>query len=174
MKRILFPMILIFFTTSLMAQGEVVTKYFEQFRNNEDFIKVSVSSKMFSLFTELEAGSDEEKEFLEAASKLKGIKMVISDSVKTAKTLFDGALRDVEKAGFEELMTVLDAEENFRFSIKEKGGVITELIMVAGGKKRFVLISIFGEIDLKNISKIARTMNIKGLNELDKLNTGEE
>ena len=62
-----------------MAQGTIVSKYFDKFSDNEEFVKVSVSSKMFSLFTELEAGSPEEEEFLKAVSKLKGIKMVVGE-----------------------------------------------------------------------------------------------
>ena len=42
--------------------------------------------------------------------------------------------------------------------------------MVTGGKKGFVVLSIYGEIDLKNISKIARNMQIKGFSKLGKLN----
>jgi hypothetical protein len=152
-----------------LAQNNIVNKYFDKFATDENFTKVSVSSKMFSLFTELEAGSPEEEEFLKAVSKLKGLKMVVSDSTPKASTLFKEALNDVNKSGYEELMMVQDADKNLRFSIKESGGVITELLMVAGGKKEFAIISLFGEIDLKNISKIARTMNVSGLKDLEKL-----
>jgi hypothetical protein len=151
------------------AQGNVVTKYFDKFSDNEEFVKVSVSSKMFSLFTELEAGSPEEEEFLKAISKLKGMKMVVGDSITNGAALYKEALADVQKAGFEELMMVTDADENFQFSIKEKGGIISELMMVAGGKKQFIVMSLYGEIDLKNISKIARSMNVNGLQNLEKL-----
>lgn len=158
------------FTLSVMAQGEIVNKYFTEFSDNEAYTKVSVSSKMFSLFTELEAGSEAEKEFLKAVSKLKGLKIIVADSVPgNAAKVYTRALSDVQNAGYEELMSVVDAGENMNFSIKEKSGVITELLMVAGGKKRFVLLSLYGEIDLKNISKIARSMNVSGLENLSKL-----
>lgn len=153
----------------VLAQGEVVNKYFNQFEDNEDFVKVSLSSKMFSMMSDLEPGSDEEKEFLEAISKLKGMKIVAADSTGASAELYDQAKKDIQAAGFEELMSVQDAEENFQFSIKEKGDVIEELVMVAGGKKRFAIISLYGEIDLKNISKIARSMNVGPMSELSKL-----
>lgn len=173
MKRITTFAIALFLTFGAMAQGEVVTKYFDQFSDNEEYVKASISSKMFSLFTELEAGTEEEKEFLEAVSKLKGMKVLYGDSVANSSKLYREGIAEVKKAGFEELMTVLDAEENFHFAIKEKGGIISELIMVSGGKKGFAVLSLYGEIDLKNISKIARGMNVQGLNGLDKLDEGE-
>lgn len=173
MKRIIVSAVIMVFSVVAFAQGEVVTKYFEKYSDNEDFVKVSVSSKMFSLFTELEAGSKEEEEFLKAVSKLKGLKMVVGDSVQNAAKVYEQAVKDVQGAGFEELMSVRDAEENLVFSIKESGGVIEELMMVAGGKRRFVLMSLYGEIDLKNISKIARSMKIDGLKDLEKINEGD-
>ena len=169
MKKSITFILSLMLTLGALAQGEVVSKYFDRFSDNEDFVKASISSKMFSLFTELEAGSDEEKEFLEAVSKLKGMKILYGDSVPQAKKLYNEGIADVNKAGFEELMTVLDAEENFHFAIKEKSGIISELILVSGGKKGFSVLSLYGEIDLKNISKIARNMQIQGLSNLDKM-----
>jgi hypothetical protein len=154
---------------SAMAQGEVVNKYFNQYANNDQFTKLSVSSKMFSMFTQLDAGTPEEKEFLAAIAKIKGMKVLVGDSITNAASLYKQANTDVDKAGFEELMSVLDAGENMRFSIKESNGIIQELIMVAGGKSKFVVMSIYGQIDLKNISKIARSMNIEGMKNLGKL-----
>ncbi len=173
MKQAVTLLAALLMTLGAWAQGEVVSKYFDQFRDNEDYVKASISSKMFSLFTELEAGSEEEEEFLKAVSKLKGMKILYGDSVANASKLYKTGIDDVNKAGFEELMTVLDAEENFHFAIKEKGGIISELIMVSGGKKGFSLISLYGEIDLKNISKIARSMRVEGLSGLDKLDQPE-
>jgi len=173
MKRIAISLSMLLISAMVFGQSTVITKYFDKFSDNEDFVKVSISSKMFSLFTELEAGSDAEKEFLEAASKLKGMKMIVGDSVDGAATLYKQAIKDIQGAGLEELMTVTDAEENFQFLIKDKDGKIEELMMVAGGKKNFVLLSLYGEIDLKNISKIARAMNVDGLSKLSKIDESD-
>jgi hypothetical protein len=67
-------------------------------------------------------------------------------------------------------MSVKDAEENLTFSILESGDVIEEMIMVAGGHKRFVMLSIYGEIDLNTLSKIAQEMRIEGMEQLGKMN----
>ncbi|MCF8370823.1 MAG: DUF4252 domain-containing protein [Bacteroidales bacterium] len=157
-----------------MAQGSVITKYFNQYADNEDFTKVTVNSKMFSLFTELEADGDDEKAFLEAVSKLKGLKVLAADSVANSAKIYAQACADISKEGYEELMTVQDASEDMKFLIKENKGKIEELIMVVGGKKNFVMLSLYGEIDLKNISKIARSMKIKGLENLKKIENAEK
>jgi hypothetical protein len=169
MKKIITSLVIVMATFSVSAQGEVVNKYFNQYAGNDQFTKLSVSSKMFSMFTQLDAGTPEEKEFLAAIAKIKGMKVLVGDSINNAAALYKQANADVDKAGFEELMSVVDAGENMRFSIKENNGIIQELVMVAGGKKKFVMMSIYGQIDLKNISKIARSMNIDGMKNLGKL-----
>lgn len=155
--------------TSLAVSQTVVTKYMDKYENDETFTKVSVSSKMFSLFAEMEGSEEDEQLFYDITSKLKGMKVVASEKVSNPKALYDGAISDVQKAGFEELMTVKDAEENVKISIREKGGVIEELIMVAGGKQKFAMVSIFGEIDLRQISKLASLMRVNQLKYLENL-----
>jgi hypothetical protein len=170
MKKALLIIGIAFLSVTVFGQGAVVTKYFDMLEDNEEYTKVSVSQKMFSMFTELEAGSEAEKEFLEAVSKLKGMKMIMADSLADASKIYKQAVNDVNKAGYEELMSVKDAEENLMFSIIEEDGMIEELIMVAGGNKRFVMLSLYGEIDLNNISKIAQEMRIEGMERLGKMN----
>ena len=172
MKKLFVTITILMASVATYAQGTVVNKYFNQLAGDDKFTKVSISSKMFSLFTELEAGSDAEEEFLKAVSKLKGLKIIASDSIGNAAKMYAQALKDVDAAGYDELMSVQDAEENMKFSIKESGGKIEELLMVVGGKKRFVLLSLYGEIDLKNISKIAKGMNVGGLENLSKIDAG--
>jgi hypothetical protein len=53
--------------------------------------------------------------------------------------------------------------------ISEKDGIITELVMVVGGNKSFFVLSLYGEINLKNITKLSKSMNIKGMEYLKNL-----
>ena len=168
MKKLVFVITLLSITSLAFGQ-QVVTKYMDKYEGDETFTKVSVSSKMFSLFSEMEGSEEDEQLFYDITSKLKGMKVVASEKVSNPKALFEGAISDVNKAGFEELMTVKDAEENVKISIREKGGVIEELIMVAGGKEKFAMVSIYGEIDLKQISKLASLMRVNQLKYLENL-----
>ncbi len=172
-KRITMAFAAIAFTLTASAQGELITNYLSDYADNEDFVKVSINSKMFSLFTEMEGSTEEEEEFLEMVSKLKGLKILGADSIAGGtRKIYEKAVKDVDKAGYEELMTVKDAEEDVKFSIREKNGIIEELIMVVGGNKNFIFMSLFGEIDLKTVSKLASTMRIDGLDNLKKINEG--
>ncbi len=173
MKKVITTLSLIIISAAVFAQGTVVKKYMEKYADNKDFVKVSVSAKMFSLFTELEAGSEEEQEFLKAVSKLKGLKVLVGDSIPDSGKIFKSVIAEVDKSGYDELMTVTDAEENMKFSIKDNNGKIEELIMIVGGNQKFVLLSLYGEIDLKNISKIAKSMKVDGFENLSKIGEKE-
>jgi hypothetical protein len=174
MKKIVLTMFVLSVAGYAFGQGAVVTKYFDKFENDETFTKVSVSSKMFSLFTEMEGNTEDEKEFLDVISKLKGMKVVASEKVSDPKGLYNSAISDVAKAGYEELMTVKDAEENVKISIKEKGGIIEELILVAGGKEKFAMVSLYGIIDLKQVSKLASMMRMSELKYLKNLDEDDK
>ena len=54
----------------LVAQENAITKYFQDYLDSEEFTKISVTGKMFSLFTELDAKDEDEQAILEAISKL--------------------------------------------------------------------------------------------------------
>jgi hypothetical protein len=166
MKKISLLVGMFLLSVTMMAQGTVITKYMNQYAANEKFTKVSVSQKMFSMFTSLEAGSPAEKEFLLAVSKLKGLKVLMADSIPNSMAIYKQAVADVNKAAYEELVSVNDARGNLLFSTKESNGIISELIMVAGSKKQFIMISLYGDIDLKNISKIAQQMRVPGFDQL--------
>lgn len=169
MKRIIVSMLIMIITLPVMAQDDVISKYFSNYLDDEDFTKVTVTSRMFSLFTDIETGDENEEEFLEAISKLKGLKVISGDSIANGLTKYKDALKKINGKGYEELMSVKDGKENFEFMIKEKGDVITELLMVAGGTNEFHVMSLYGEIDLKTITSLASKMRIDALDHLRKL-----
>ncbi len=174
MKKTILALALLFISAGVMAQSKVISKYFDKYEDNEDFTKVSLNARMFSLLAELETGSKEEQEFVDAVSKIEGLKVLMGEQVANSASLYKEAIKDVDRAGYDELMTVKDAEENMKFSIKEKGGIIEELIMVVGGNKKFILLSLYGDIDLKKISSIAKSMDVGGLKNLSRINSKDD
>lgn len=166
MKRLTLILATIAISFTMMAQQTVIDKYFEKYADNDKFTKVTINQKMFSLFANFEGGTEEETEFMQAISKLDGLKILVADSCDKPKELFKATAKDIKKAGYEELMSVKDSEEDIIFSIKEKDGIVKELIMLMGGKEEFVLLSLYGEINLKDVSKIASGMKMDGMDSL--------
>jgi hypothetical protein len=69
----------------------------------------------------------------------------------------------------QEIMVVKEKDQDVKFYVKEEKNKVAELLLVVGGKDENVLISIQGDIDMKNISKLAKSMNIEGMENLEKM-----
>jgi hypothetical protein len=170
MKKLMLAVGMLVMSGMAMAQGDAITKFFSKYQNDETFSQVTVSSKMFNLFTNLEVESKEDKEVLDAISKLKGLRILAKEDARNGYELYKEALAMVPMKEYEELMSVRDKDKDMKFFIKETSpGKISELLMVSGGIKDFMVLSLFGEIDLKQVGKIGRKMDIDGLDNLHKI-----
>ncbi len=172
MKKLTIILASLVISTTMMAQEVFINKYFDKYADNNAFTKVTINQKMFSLFDNFNGGTKEETEFMQAVSKLKGLKILAADSIVNSSKMFKTVAADINKAGYEDLMSITDANENVKFSIKEKNGIVTELIMLVGGNEEFVLMSLYGEINLKDVSKIASGMKMKGMENLKDFHYG--
>ncbi|TVR70821.1 MAG: DUF4252 domain-containing protein [Marinilabiliales bacterium] len=151
----------------LFAQGSPVDRLFEKYSGREGYTSVYISRHMFRLFANLEP---ENKEFEEVFGKLTGIRILASDQKSPAGVnFFNEIMADLPAGEYEELMVVRERDQDFKFLIKEKNGLISELLMVAGGATNNALISIQGNIDLNTIARISKSMNLEGLDALQKI-----
>ena len=168
MKKLIVAAGLMMIMTGAFAQ-DAISRFFSKYQNDESFSQVTVSSKMFGLFTNMDADTEEDREVLNAISKLKGLRILAKDDARNARALYKEAFTLIPMKEYEELMSVRDKDKDMKFLIKENGGKISELLMIMGGNEQFMVLSLFGEIDLKQVSRIGKKMDVKGLENLDKL-----
>jgi hypothetical protein len=134
---------------------DAISQFFSKYQSDETFSQVTVSSKMFS-----------------AISKLKGLRILQKTDSLSARRLYKEAFGLIPAKDYEELMSYRDKDKDFKFMIKEApGGKISELLMIMGGSKEFMVLSLFGEIDLKQVSRIGQKMDVKGLENLQKMDS---
>ena len=172
-KNVVIVVLMLVVITGANAQ-DAISKFFTKYQNDETFTQVNVSAKMFNLFTNMEAETPEDKEVLEAISKLKGLRILMKENTSDARTLYKEAFAVMPVNQFEELMSVRDKDKDMKFYIKESGGKISELVMIMGGNSDFMVMSLFGEIDLKQVSRIGKRMNVQGLENLQQLDDNKE
>ncbi|MDH5604998.1 MAG: DUF4252 domain-containing protein, partial [Cyclobacteriaceae bacterium] len=137
--------------------------------NDRTFTVVTISGKMFSLFTDIETSDPEDQAILDAISKLSGLRLITKDNISNGFDLYKRALDKIPSDDYVELMTVREEDSDIKFLIREKGAVISELVMVMGSDHEFLVLSLYGIIDLDQISKLSKKVDIDGLEELDKL-----
>lgn len=170
MKKLWIVLVLMTGYSVTNAQNDAISKFFAKYQSDESFSQVTVSSKMFSLFTNMEVETPEDKEVLSAISKLKGLRILSKEDARNARELYKEAFALIPMKDYEELMTVRDKDQDMKFLIKDDGkGKITELIMVMGGLDTFMVMSLYGDIDLKQVSRIGKKMDIQGLDNLENI-----
>ncbi|MBC8485875.1 MAG: DUF4252 domain-containing protein [Bacteroidetes bacterium] len=150
---------------------------FDKYSGKDGFTSVYITQHMFSLFADVDTEEDENG-FLELVKNLNCIKIVSVDDespdINKQVNFYDEIIKDFPEDEYEELMVVKKKDQDVRFFIRKEGKIIKELLMIVGGNEDNALISIQGDIDLKTISKLSKTMNIEGMENLEEIEEEEK
>jgi len=165
-KKLILSVATVAMTFSVMAQ-DAIDRYFSKYADNPEFTSITISSKMFGLFSNIETDDPDNKEVLDAMKDLTGIRIITSDD-SDSKEDYQKAINEVG-GEYEVLMSVDEKDEKVRFFVREESGQIAELFMIVGGEGNLFLMSISGIIDLEKMSKISKNMNIGGMDYLENL-----
>ena len=174
MKKQMLKLMVLFaiaFPATMMAQSPA-DAIFDKYSGQEGFTSVYITPHMFSLFADIETEEDVSG-FMDLVKNLKSIKILSLEDDSTGKgpkvNLYSEVMKDFPENTYEELMVVKKSDQDVTFYIHKEGKKISELLMVIGGKNDNALISIQGDIDLKNISKLSKSMNIDGMENLEEI-----
>lgn len=168
MNKIIFALSFISLSLGIQAQQpNIVSSHFQDYAENKEFTKITISDVLFQLANHIEAENEDEEEFKEAVSKIKGMVILACDSCTGNERSMYLDVNSRTPKSFEELMLVEDEDADIRFSIKEESGVINEMLVTVGGENVFVMVDIWGEIDLKNIRKLTQAFDVEGMQSFD-------
>ena len=166
--------IFLMIAAAVPAQNDAIIRFFNQYVEDERFTVVSVSPKMFSLVSKISTDDEDWEKFREVVGDLTGLRVLTSDSISNGVALYKEALSKVPTGEYSELLTVRDGQENVRIWIKDKGNIIDELLLLVGSPDEFVLLSLTGKIDLDKISNLTKGLNVKGVEQLEKIKTDKQ
>lgn len=147
---------------------------FEKYADNDDVTYVSISPKMFKMLATVGVNADdpEAKEFLDMVKSMKSLQVLATENESISAELKTWVNRRSSK--LEELMQVRDGNTRVKFYVKEGKDEthVKELLMYITGiqdkiqlKDRninTVVVSLLGDIDLTQVSKLTNQMNIPG------------
>jgi hypothetical protein len=171
MKKIILVVMFSWVATGLRAQSDPLERFFQKYEPDTAFTIVSISPRMFSLFTSLnlQTGDDQAQQIMEVAKNLTGLRIITRENAPNSMQLFREAAAALP-ARYDELMSVRDHGMNVKFLVSQDvKGIIHHLVMLAGGGPEFFAMSLSGNIDLKQLSGIAGAMNIQGFDKLKDL-----
>jgi len=168
MKKQLVLFIAMWFSLVIKAQTNPIDAMFDKYSERDGFTVVSISGRMLSMFADSDSETDPAENVLRS---LKSVRILtVEDSLLNKSLNFYSELtKKLDISAYEELMLIKEGPDITRFLIQQKGKVITELLVIIGGPGGNSLISIRGELDLKNITNLSKQMGIEDLEELNKI-----
>lgn len=150
-------------TCSVQPQ-DLVSDFLAKTKENKVFTQVNISSRMFQMISEI---TDAETESI--IRNLTGMKMLTTEQETDRYFQEVRTMLQKRKPEYEELMSILEEGEQVWMYVREKNKEIVELVILVGGKEEFMLMSFCGVIDLKKISRLAKAVNVEGMEYLGKV-----
>jgi len=160
-------LLIAFCSQNLQAQNNAIDKYFSKYADDDAFTSVYISEYMFSLFANEDLEDEDSEDVLEILSGLKSLQVLTTE--KQGLKHYEEALKLINQTEYKVLMKVKEESSKVQFLLKKEGKQVKELLLLVGSDDEFVLLSIVGDIALNKISKLAKHMDIQGLEHLDKV-----
>ena len=170
----------------LPLAGKAQSDVFEKYSDNVDVTYVNIKPKMFQMIAKIGIDTDdaEAKAYMDMVKSITSFKTIVTDN-KAISTDIAKWVKS-RSSSLEELMEVKDDGTNVNFYIKEGKDAdhVKELLIFVNGidkvmedkieingkerKIETVVVSLTGDIDLNEISKLTDKMNIPGGKHLEK------
>ncbi|MBN8676720.1 MAG: DUF4252 domain-containing protein [Chitinophagales bacterium] len=175
MKQIMFSLLFVIAASATtMAQNDAITRFFNQYSEDERFTVVYIAPKLFHLAAKIETDDEDWNSIREIVKDLGGLRVLTADSIADGLALYKTALSKVPTSEYSELLTVRDKDENVRIWIKDSGNIIEELLLLVGKPDEFVMLSFTGKIDLDKISELSKVLDVKGADQLEKIKPNKD
>jgi len=144
---------------------------------------VIVNQKAFSMLATLNVDTDnpEVQQYIDMAEKITGLKVFTTDSETISADMKSTVESYLKESKLEELMRIKDGNQTIKFYVKEgkDDNHVKELLMFINGLKEItegqdisingkkrsvetVLLSLTGDIDLRQLSELTNNMNVPG------------
>lgn len=165
MKRQLLLIGTFLLSAVLNAQTNAIDELFNKYSEREGFTFVSISGRMLNLLGTLQKESKPDNIML----RLSSIRILSQDDSSDGQKInfFEELSKKSLNSLYDELMVVKEGSDETLFLVKQNGDKITELLVVSGGSGGNSIISIKGDINLKELSELSETIGIEELEELE-------
>ena len=151
---------------------------FEKYEDMKEVDAMVMTSKMFKMLAKVDLSENdpEAQQYMKLIENLDRIQIYKSSDSKIMSQMASDVKSYLQKGSLEELMRVNDGGKNIKFySLPGKNdNYVKELFMFLEGSEgeepMTVILSITGEIDLSQLSKLTSDLKVPGAEELKKAN----
>lgn len=173
----------------LMSVSGFSQSVFDKFEDLDGVTSVILNQKMFKMLATMgmDINDPEAREYVEMAKNITGFKVFTTGDEKISSDMKAAVASYLKSSSLEELMRIKDGDQTVNFYVKEgkDENHVKELLMfisglkemtkgqdieINGKKREFetVVLTLTGNIDLRQISKLTGQMNMPGGEQLKK------
>lgn len=138
------------------AQNEALNGFIEKYRQDKAFTFAYLSKDLFEVVSKTRVEDQDWKKLHNVVKNIGSLRILAADSIQTGRSLFKEALALVPTDEVDELLTVRDGTDDVRIWVKEEDAVVSNLILLVGSPDEFVLVCFTGNLELGNLSELAR------------------
>ncbi|RXJ50146.1 DUF4252 domain-containing protein [Gelidibacter gilvus] len=169
--------------------------FFNKYESMKGVTSGVISQKMFKMIATIDVDLEdpEAQGFLDMVKKIESIKVLSTGDDNISSSLAADTEKYISSSKLDELMRFKDGNQTVKFYVKEgrDENHVKELLMFISGLKELtkdtkveingekreietILVSIVGDVDLREISKITSKMNVPGGEHLEKAGKGKK
>jgi len=169
--------------------------FFDKYESMKGVTSGVIGQKMFQMIATIDVDLDdpEAQGFLNMVKKIESVKVLSTGDKSISSSLAADTEKYIGSSKLEELMRFKDGNQTVKFYVKEgrDENHVKELLMYINGLKELtkdanieingekrdvetIVVSIIGDVDLREISKITSKMNVPGGEHLDKAGKGKK
>lgn len=159
--------------TALLMSGHTFAQDFSKYENQPSMSTVIINKNMFKLMSRLDLNSQDEEiqQYVDLINNMENIKIFKTNNQKMRDDLSADANTYVKNNKLEELMRVQEDGKKVSFMFKpgKTDDEILQLFMLVDGmseEEETIVIIINGLIDLRQVSKLAKDLNVPGASSL--------
>jgi hypothetical protein len=162
---------------------------FDKYEDSDEVASVIVNQKMFSMLASIGIDMDDPdaQALLDMVKKITGLKVFTTGDAQVSADMKATVAKYLKSSDLEELMRVKDGNQTVKIYVKEgkDENHVKELLMFVSGLKELtqgeditingkkrdietVLLTLTGDIDLRQIAKLTDSMDIPGGKHLEK------
>ncbi|WP_405210729.1 DUF4252 domain-containing protein [Dokdonia sp. Asnod2-E02] len=165
MKKLIMIAALALVTLASKAQSP-----FDKYEDLKGVSSIVMNQKMFKLLSKVDLNSSdpEMQQYINLVDNLENVKMYTSANAGIMDQMNASMKGYIASSGLQELMRAKDDGKNVKFYYKEGSSedYVKEFVMFLNGnmegEQRAVFFQVTGNIDLKQISKLAQDLDFKG------------
>ncbi len=145
----------------VLAQNDAISKFFSEYESGENVTTLSFSGKAFEMLHEIDSDDPDAEKAIEMASQIDGLRVIIDSEHENARNTAKIAHKEVLN-NFEDLVTVSEKDALIYVMVDEQGGIVNEVLVIVGSESEFILVSMTGAMNLRDVGELTSQMSVIG------------